>query len=188
MIITFMPWSNDRDPGKANNIAMSLLNSDDIGVIMDWDIMWTTPHWYTQLEQAFKNHPEAGLITVVTNRIGNFEQLPPGISPNNPLTISHDITTHRFVGERLYQEYGNCVIEPSTEQYISGLVMAIPKSVWDKIPFPSGKNYMQGMDNAFDKLIRTAGYKVYIMPGLYVYHWYRGHISPLEEAKLAFGK
>jgi len=181
-LIALMPWSQSKNLGLACNESMSLLADNDIGVIMDYDIMWTTPNWYDQILEIFNQHPDAGLVTVVTNRIGNFDQLPIGIDENHPLTQSHNIAEHRQFGEALKIQHGTNVVDTTDSHYqISGLVIAVPKKVWDQVPFP--ESTMFGMDNEYHRRIRDRGFRVLIASGVYCYHWYRGDQPDLVEAR-----
>jgi GT2 family glycosyltransferase len=181
-LITLMPWSQSKNLGLACNESMSLLSENDIGVIIDYDIMWTTPHWYDQLLGIFNQHSDAGIVTVVTNRIGNFDQLPIGIDEQHPVTRSHDIFEHRKFGNELMKKYGTNVIDYTHKTYqISGLVIAVPKKVWEKVPFP--EDTMFGMDNEYHRRVRDRGFRILIASGVYCYHWYRGEQLDLTEAR-----
>jgi hypothetical protein len=181
-LITLMPWSQSKDLGRACNESMSLLKENDIGVIIDYDMMWTTTKWYDQILGIFNQNPNAGLVTVVTNRIGNFDQLANGIDENHPLTRSHDIAEHRKFGDALALQQGTSVIDTTNSYYqISGLVIAVPKKVWHKAPFPEGG--MFGMDNEYHRRVRDQGFNVLIASGVYCYHWYRGEQLDLVEAR-----
>jgi GT2 family glycosyltransferase len=136
---------------------------------MDYDAMLTTPHWHDQLVDAFAANPQAGVIGAITNRIGSKHQKYSGIPWEE-----HSIKAHRRVGEELYRAHGSEVkdITNGPGDLLGGVLMAIPKHVWNRINFPeTGKKL--GVDNEFHRRLKKAGYKVLIATGLYVYHWYR---------------
>ena len=146
---------------------MKLVGIDDWVCFLDHDATWTTRDWYHQLEEIVARYPKAGMFTAVTNRIGNPHQLINQLPKDN-----HDIAQHRKVGQNLQNSMRAEVIDATESQLVSGVVILIKKSTWQKVGgFKSG---FLGVDNDMHSKIKDAGMKVYIMPGVYVYHWYRG--------------
>ena len=171
MIHTYIPYcpkSLGQDLGWAYNNFMENVADDDWVCFLDHDAMFTTMHWYHQLEEIVSENPDGGLFTVVTNRIGNPAQKFKGLhDPDN-----HDMRIHRKAGEAIKTRYGNKVTDLTNEREISGLVMLVSKKVWQDVGgFKSG---FLSVDNDMHRKCRDNGYKVYLMDGVYVYHWYRG--------------
>ncbi len=166
MIYCATPFADDRNLGRAYNEFLDLLKEDDWAIFIDHDAIWTTPHWYDQIVSATKA-PRVGCVTAVTNRIWCRYQLAAGADPNN-----HDMRYHRQLGERLQTKYGSTAIDVTLrEPPISGVVLAVSKAaVLHSGGFRKG---LLGVDNALHRSMRAAGYRVLLMPGLYVYHWYR---------------
>lgn len=178
MIYTFIAYDRNRDLGAAYNRSMKLLGPHDWACFIDHDAMWTTTNWYRQLERAIKVRPAAGLFTAVTNRVGSARQVAPGVDPKN-----HDIYYHRKLGKKLGQAGG--IIDITNGSPISGVVMCLSRSAWSRAGgFKSG---MLGVDNAMHRDLKRRGYKIYLLTGLYVYHWYRadGDQSHLRGVKVA---
>lgn len=178
MIHTYIPYapkSMDKNIGAVYNNFMQMIPEDDWACFLDHDAMFTTLNWYQQLENIIEDlgsgEHDAGLLTVCTNRIGNLEQLIEGADP-----LNHDIYYHRKIGKQRQVEYGNSL--RVCEHLISGIVILIPKKVWQQTcGFSHG---FLGVDNDIDSKIRELGYKSYIMDGVYCYHWYRADGIPIQ--------
>ena len=89
-------------------------------------------------------------------------------------------------GKELYDSHYSDTRELSEATLMSGVLMLVRKSVWRKIKFRSG---FLGVDNWFHKDCVANKLKVYVMEGVYIYHWYRGdgdlsHISEYFDARL----
>lgn len=165
-LITVTPYDLRRDLGRACNEVMGLLAPGDWCCFKDHDALFTTPrYWYSQLLEAIEENPEAGLLTAVTNRIGNTGQVARG-APR-----SHDIREHFAFGEKLRRQYGSAVRDVTRGNLIGGVVLCMSVDVWREIGgFRSG---FLGVDNAAHQDVAKVGRRVLLMPGLYVYHWYR---------------
>lgn len=168
MIYTHIPYAPDRtgNLGQAYNRFMNLLKDEDLACFIDHDAMFTTPDWYDQIDHIVGKYPDAGMFTAKTNRIKNRRQLYQGVMSDN-----HDIGYHRGIGRLLQQKHYDEVREVELDSPISGVVMVIKKQVWNTHGFKDG---FLGVDNDMCCRLIKAGKKVYIMEGVYVYHWYRG--------------
>lgn len=168
-------WLGD-DAGKAINLGwtynqyMQLLpNDDDWACFLDHDAMFTTHNWYEQLETIIQKYPEYGLFTAKTNRIGHSIQKVRGIDIHN-----HDMKYSRQMGLELQEKYYDKVTE--MPRVISGVLMLTKKSVWKATK--GFKDGFLGIDSHYDGQVRKlAGYKVGLMEGFFVYHWYRERLS-----------
>jgi hypothetical protein len=173
--IPYAPRSSDKNIGAVYNTFMTMIPEGDWACFLDHDAMFTTLGWYKQLEAIIESpsflHYNVGLLTACTNRIGNLEQLIPGVDPQN-----HDIYYHREIGRRRELDHGPSLRE--CDYLMSGVVIFISKEVWMKTEgFMDG---FLGVDNNIDQQIRGLGYKTYIMDGVYCYHWYRADGIPTQ--------
>lgn len=167
-IKTLIAYDARMDLGGAYNELMAELpTDDDWAVFLDHDAMWTTSAWYHQIVAAIEAQPDAGLFTAVTNRVGNKAQRAPGVLVDN-----HDIRYHRKKGRELFERhYAELVDVTDIEPPISGVVMVIKKAVWARVGgFARG---FLGVDNRMHVDLREHGLRIYMLKGLYVYHWYR---------------
>jgi GT2 family glycosyltransferase len=161
------------DLGRCYNAFMELLpTDDDWACFIDHDAMFTTRDWYAQLTRVVTRHSDAGCFTAMTNRISNRAQVYGATrygraSPN----ANHDIRYHRRIGARLEKQFGSEVVPLTDRQMMSGVVILTRKSVWRQIGFAPG---FLGVDWQYHRDCLRLGYTVYLMRGVYVYHWYRG--------------
>jgi GT2 family glycosyltransferase len=167
VIYTFIAFdpAGGKDVGEAYNRCMALLPSDDDwACFIDHDAMWTTYSWYQQLIEITRSKPGAGCFTALTNRT-------PSIKPTQTIgdPSNHDMIYQRRLGRSMAERCGIEILE-YPDGLISGVVMLVRKSTWNEIKFTSG---LFGVDCDFHKALQAAGKKVYLMTGVYVYHWCR---------------
>lgn len=164
-LVTAIAYDTERDLGHAYNEIMGRLSPGDWACFLDHDAVFTTRDWYKQILDAIAAYPEAGLFTAVTNRIGRKSQIPPGAP------TGHDMAEHRKFGAELADKHGHTAKDITRESPLSGVVMILSVETWRKMGgFASG---FFGVDNrAHRDVARFA--RVMLLPGLYVYHWYRG--------------
>lgn len=178
-LVTAIAFDEERNLGRAYNEIMERLSPGDWGCFLDHDAVFTTREWYGQIKRAVQDNPQGGLFTAVTNRIGRKSQIPPGAP------AGHDMRDHRVFGAQLAKQHGHSVRDITRESPLSGVVMVISREAWKAIGgFKSG---FFGVDNAAHRDVARSGRRVYMMPGLYVYHWYRadgvGHENAPKAAK-----
>jgi GT2 family glycosyltransferase len=179
-ITTVIAYDAGRDLGAAYNRAMRRARPGDWVCFLDHDAMWTTRYWYDQLSKAVEAHPGAGAFTACTNRIGNHYQRAPDVDREN-----HDVRYHRRVGAELASKHGARVVDVTDKSPISGVVICLSQRAWATAGgFKSG---FLGVDNRLHDDLRVAGLRIYLLPGLHVYHWYRGdgdmsHVSGTRSA------
>ncbi len=199
MIYTFVayaPQGHAMDLGWSYNRYMELLPSkEDWACFLDHDAMFTTREWYGQLNDIICANPDAGCFTAMTNRIGNATQvhgydarllegkknrLKAHFEILDSRHTNHDVQHHREVGRQLAECSRTDVQELAPETPMSGVLILTQKAVWQRVPFVSG---FLGVDRQYHLDCLRAGYKVYLMRGVYIYHWYRGdgdlsHVEP----------
>jgi hypothetical protein len=145
-----------------------MLNTDEEWVgFQDHDKMFLNHHWHGLFESAIKKADNPGLITCMTNRVGCPLQRVSNVDRYN-----HDIFYHRRVAENKHNEFGDELIDITDSQFNpSALVFTTSKKAWKHVGgFDNG---FLGVDTKYAGRLKKAGYKIYMMPGLYVYHWYR---------------
>lgn len=168
MIYTFIPYALNKDNfGNSCNDYFKLLGDDDWGAYLTYDQMFLTPHWLQQLYTAIENNPEVGMFTCYTNRIGSaFQKI--GADENN-----HSVRYHREFAEKIRKDKGDAVKILPPEPPISGHFVLLKKSIWQEVGGFS--NGFLSVDNDMHRKVVRKGYKVGLIEGLYVYHWYRAY-------------
>ena len=170
MIHTYIPYcpkEKDQNLGWAYNNFMEVVDEDDWVCFLDHDAMFTTKYWYHQLNDIINKHPQVGVFSCMTNRIGNYPQKQQGIDNNN-----HDIKYHRSIGKEIHDTHYDKIITDHQNHLISGVIILINKKTWKSIGgFCDG---FLGVDNDIHKKCIKHNIPVGIMKGVYTYHWYRG--------------
>jgi len=171
MIYPAIPYRLDKNIGRFYNDFMSMLPSDDdFACFVDGDTLLLTYHWGHQLQQVVDEHPNCGLFTAVTNRVGCPWQV-----NDEGAALGDDIRDHRELAEELWNRYGTACMErtrPPDARWMSGFLMMLRKSTWKNLGgFREG---MLGVDNDIHEKAANKGEQVLQMCGVYLYHWYRG--------------
>jgi GT2 family glycosyltransferase len=171
MIYYSVPYSTDKNLGKYYNDFMKLLpNEDDYACFVDGDTIFTTANYGHIIEQVVKENPEVGCFTCYTNRIGCKWQILPGVD-----TDTNDIKYHRDLGRNIQTIFGTIcedVTNVKKGEVMSGLLILLKKSTWIKIG-GFKEDGMLGIDNDLHWKLQKYNEKIYIMKGIYLYHWYR---------------
>jgi GT2 family glycosyltransferase len=157
------PYSLEKNLGKAYNEAMAMIPEGDWACLMDYDTMFLTPDCGRILSAYVRECPHAGIMTCLTNRIGNPSQRV-SMLENETSIIEHI----KYAEDRSSLP----VIASIIDEPISGFLMMISKETWNKIKFDeSGK--CLGVDNDYSRRILEAGMSIIRMDALYVFHIYR---------------
>jgi hypothetical protein len=166
MIFYSIPWSTEKNIGKYYNAFMEKIGEDDYACFIDSDSCFTTTYFGKQIEDIVKKYPECGLFTAMSNRIfpswqktGNYN--------------SNDIAEHRIFGKNLFDTKYDNIVDITKKNDLSGVLILISKKVWIKLGGFKIEG-MLGIDNDIHYKANLHNEKVYIMTGVFLYHWYRG--------------
>jgi GT2 family glycosyltransferase len=164
MITAMTPFREDMDLGQAYNDAMSKLSNPwDWAVLMDHDMMFTTPRWYPQVAEAVAcvGVDAPVIFSAVTNRCGAPYQ-----RAQESDRASNDVATHRIVGKaRLTRR---TLLDVTDTMGVAGVVFVLSKKTWHR-----AGGFRHGLfcvDHQMHYANRDAGGKTYLIEGLYVYH------------------
>ena len=173
MIVTLIPYcpkSEGQNLGFAYNELIDRLREDDWACFIDHDACFTTIDWYTQLEEITAQLNEPCVLTATTNRVGSHWQRVAGVDPDN-----HSMDYHRRFGKSIQSAARGALRDVTHESLMSGVVILLSKKTWLELGgFADG---FLGVDNAIHQAARDHGYPVYLMEGVYVYHWYRADVE-----------
>lgn len=167
-VIAYDPSGNI---GKCYNREMAKLDSDDDFIcFLDADAMFTAYSFYDQLAAIVKNNPECGLFVGKANRIGCLWQRAGDWNTD-------DMKWHRELGKEIAESNLATAVEDVTDkgkrEPLGGFLIMIRKSTWKKIGGFKETGQL-GVDNDIHYKAIRANEKVYLMKGVYLYHWYRG--------------
>jgi glycosyltransferase involved in cell wall biosynthesis len=152
--------------GYAYNREMAYI--DDWVVFIDYDVMLLNPHWYDICLNAIqKVGHDAGWITCYTNRIGNQNQ---ALSIDN--INSHDIKYHQLIAKKMYDTKRGKILDLTSKPgELSGMFILTNKKAW-KVVGGFKEEGFYGIDNDYSRKLKAAGFHLYLMQDLYVYHSY----------------
>lgn len=168
MIDYIIPWRTDKNLGKAYNEALKFTKKKWV-CFLDRDAMFTTAFYGKQIEEIVTKYPKIGLFTCHTNRVNCRWQIPVGIDKE-----TNDMAYHFKNGAEIEEQNYGLVEDKTTGAPMSGVMMVVNKEVWSRVGgFREDK--MLGIDNDFHMKLRRQLGKLYLMKGVYVYHWYRNN-------------
>lgn len=170
-----IPWNTQKNIGVYYNDFMEKLDDDEWACFIDGDACFTTEYFGKQLEDIIAKYPECGLFTCKMSRIACVWQ-----KADNPDT--DDMEFHREFGQRLAKNKYDLITDVSDVHrlhVLNGTLILISKKLWNKIG-KCGEKDMLGIDNDFHWRAQAHSEKVYLMEGVYIYHWYRGGTEDLS--------
>ena len=163
-------WNSEKNIGSYYNDFMKLLPDNAWMCAIDGDAMFTTVDFGKQLELIIENYPECGCFTAMTNRIGCLWQQQPGV-----LWDENNIDKHRKIGHSVQASNYLTIQDVShvpTEEVLGGVLILLSKKIWREIG-GFKKTGLLGVDNDLHWKCMEHHKKVYLMKGVYLYHWYR---------------
>lgn len=169
-LFAMTPFALDRNLGAAYNQALEVLPADAWACFLDHDAMYSTRHWYAQLVEAIAFLPEAGAFVATCNRIGAYWQ-------QTGDKHCHDIAKHRQYGEQ--RRRVRTLLDVTETKGFGGVAFALSKAAWREVGgFRDG---LLCVDHAMHFALRDRGRRIYLLEGLYVYHWRRAFGDELPE-------
>lgn len=161
-----IPYEPNGQLGKDYNRIMSESEQEWV-LLLDHDVIVSLhPHWYYVCQQVIEKYPNSGLFTCYVSEIGCALQKHPN-SPSN----TEPVHIHKKFAKELWQQYKyECKLIPPSNALLSGFFFLIKKSVWSEV----GGFLGQGMyreDNYYHKTLNEHNVPVYLIQGLYCYHY-----------------
>lgn len=161
-----IPYSLEKNLGKAYNEDISLIPDDDWIIVRDADTCFLTPDGPAIIHQYITRFPDTKLFTCFTNRVTT---LSPMQLLSGQVDEDFDIKNHVF---KAMEQKKNLYNVTSIETWISGFLMVFSKKTWKEFPFREDYKCLK-VDNNFSRRILANGHKIMRMNGLYVFHLYR---------------
>lgn len=166
MIQIKIPFAEDKNLGRAYNLAFEGVPEGDWVCLIDHDILFLTPDAINLMYEYTRSFPETGIFTCYASRIHPLSKdqlLNEQVSENTSFDFHEQIAYNQ-------KRFGITVSE--INHMISGFLMLVSKKTWNEIKFSeSGK--CLGVDNDFSQKVLERGKKIYRMNSLYVWHSYR---------------
>jgi len=158
-----IPYEPKRKLAFAYNRAM-ISSVTQWVLLLDQDVFLCNPLWYKMCLDAIKQlkGTKAGLVACVTSG-------PRQKSLQKASSIESDnIEDHISIAQQVYQEHRNELIQVHIP--VTGFFMLIKRQAWKKVKFQAMNRGVGGVDIDFSKRLLEAGYSIWLMKGLYVYH------------------
>jgi len=163
-----IPVDEKRRLAQAYNLALADGVSEWV-LFLDHDVFLCNPHWYQMCIEAI----EALRIDPLTACIGcmcggerlHKDVVRQGVDYEEP---DSNIENHIQISKGVYYKYGNLL--QRIHEHVPGFFMLLKREVAKEIGFKQYKPNINNIDVDFGKRLMEAGYHIYLMRGLYVYH------------------
>lgn len=165
VINVYIPYEPEKRLGQAYNRVLRE-SAQEWNLLLDWDVLLLNPDWYNICQRVIlsleRNQEPTGIISAVTNVSGGTLAQKDYHCPKTA-----DIHEHRRWSLKMYRHYGETVHETRPPHNIAGLFILTNKKAWAAVG-----GFKEGLYVDFDYSPRVAarGFKIYVVPGLYVYH------------------
>ncbi len=165
MIYFSSPSALDGNLGAAYNQYMQLLPFDDDWMCFtDLDVCFLSPDPHIHIQELIDLHPDTGMFTCLTNRVGSLGQCYKGAISKDSDVVNHTkIAYDLSVNQRHNTSW--------VYNVISGHLMVIKKKTWFEVG--GAKDGLLGVDNDISRKVLGNGHNIVLMEGLYVFHKYR---------------
>lgn len=172
-----------RDLGSTYNRYAELVQDENDWILFrDADTMPCPGlHYYRTLEWAIREKPDAGGFCAMTNRLMRCMSGWQMVPESEIRTDEHDILKHWKVGQNRSTQFKGEIVDVTNTGKIrgeggqspwSGFFMCVKKAAWKAMGgAPEGK--FSFCDHTIHVRIREAGYRVYLLPSAYIYHFYK---------------
>lgn len=163
-IHVMIPFSPQKELGKAYNEAMALIPDNDWACFIDHDFMFLQPNSINHMYKYAEMFPDS-LLTCMTNRVGYKPQCLNGVCSENG-DVRHWVARAARQEALLYR-----VTEMTAT--ISGYLMLFSKKTWDDCSHFTEDKKILGVDNNWSARVLQHGHKIYLMQGILGFHTYR---------------
>jgi len=169
-------WIDTRivyEPGRklayAYNRAMEDTSAEWV-LFIDHDVyLCCNPYWYTMSLDAVRKvqGEKVGWITAKTNRIGCKAQL------HAVGEDSDDLNHHIAIAQQVYKQKGDALHRVNGGNF-SGFFILTNKTAWKAVGgFRHMDKGLSAIDVDYCRRLRREGFSLYVMSGLYMYHYYK---------------
>lgn len=160
----FTPYALSKDLGAEYNSYMRLIPEEDSACFQDGDSLHLVPEFGHLIHSYAERFPDA-VLTAKTNRIHVLSKQLDGA-----IDEVCDVREQMMKAES--RKHLSTVTEILPGEGMSGVLMLVPKKVWQKVPFvETGKAL--GIDSQFRMDLHKAGVRIFIMDAILVFHTYR---------------
>jgi GT2 family glycosyltransferase len=164
-------WIDVRIPFDENNLLALAYNraleegSSEWVLFLDHDVFLCNPRWYEMCLKAIEiveRDPKAAMIGCECGGEHHKRSVAESGVPTDRLELYIDSS------KNYYYQYGNSL--QRIEEHVPGYFMLLRRDVAKKIGFQQRRRSINNIDVDFGQRLLKAGYHVYQMRGLYIYH------------------
>ena len=160
-----IPFSSEGDLATAYNKALADCKTEWV-LFLDHDVFLCNPLWYqmceTAIEKVSRDHDAACITCLCGGERHKSTMKRTGEEPEDC------IEEHIRMAKNHYHKYGTDL--ELIGEYAAGYFLLLNVEIAKDIGFrPQGKG-INNIDADFGTRLLDAGYHIYLMPGLYVYH------------------
>lgn len=166
MVHIKIPYSQEKNLGKAYNDAMRLALPSQWICLMDYDVMLLTPDAGNILHKYAQIADKQSVLTCYTNRLSPAAKMQ---LLDGKVSDDSNIRNHILLAENQKKDLYKLDEIPVD---ISGFLMMINKELWDEMKFDDDLKCL-GVDTDYSIKMRHTKRKIYRMSGLYAFHQYR---------------
>lgn len=159
----YQPYALNGNLGDVYNDCSYGHDDEDWICILDQDICILDSRLKWWVAQTIEAHPEIDIFGCMTNRLKSPEQR------SSKMFGETDIVKHKKRTIQHWNQFKTTVRELK-ENELAGMFMLMRARVLRSVKFRNGLLYL---DSDFSKRAREIGYKIGIMRGIYVFHYYR---------------
>ncbi len=162
-----IPYSREKNLGKAYNEEMARVPDGDWACLIDHDVQFLTPDAINHLYGYVEQYPDTGIFTCFTNRLhplATNQLLGERVSENSDIKYHQKLAEHNKIF--LYQA-------KELNKHISGFLMLMKKETWLSAGKFRENKLCLGVDNDFSDTVLSIGKTIRRMDGIYVWHSYR---------------
>lgn len=173
MVWFFTPYSFNKKLFEAFDACMNLVsNPNDWVCFTDGDTAFLLSDFGHQVKSYTERYPDTGLFTCYASRCHYQEQVRRGTD-----MVNRDILYHRQQAETIRRELDGQIKE--MDRRIAGHLMVIQKKTWTLIRTEVARKVAEqqkqilGVDTKISNAVLSAGLKIRLMRGLYIFHYLR---------------
>jgi len=160
-----IPFDENNRLALAYNRALANSKADWV-LFLDHDVFLCNPLWYEMCLHAIKTlevvDPKTACVTCVCGGERHKRTMKEHGSPET------DIEKHIMYSKNLYKKFGTSLIQ--LQEHAAGFFLLLNRKIALKIGFRQVKNSINNIDQDFGQQVLKAGFHIYQMSGLYVYH------------------
>lgn len=160
-----IPYDENNQLAAAYNLALQESYTDWV-LFLDHDVFFCNPLWYEMCLETIRllyEDPKAVCVGCMSGGDRHKGWMNKNGEPND--SIEHHIKQSK----KYYQKYGN--ILKRSDEHIPGYFMLLKREIAKELGFTQHRDKnINNIDRDFGLRVLNAGYHIYIMQGLYIYH------------------